>query len=299
MKSIVVGDGTLGVVLRKALEADGLSLRHPEGVLGDRLEPALANASLVINAAGPRLRPGLAGGDYLREHVGIATTIARSLPAGAHLVHIGSASVYGSRRGPIGADTSEDPGSFPSPMHAWAKLSGELAARAICRERGVRVTVLRPPVVYGPGIESGLDSMMTLAERRGVVINLEPASLPQQLVHIDLFVRAVRAVIASHREWSRPIPIADPFVITNGEITDALRRQARRPIKVSVPLDLMRNVLEHWPGWPERDGPLRLVALGVVGVGITFDMTETFASLGIDASEFTRERMMTPYLERT
>jgi nucleoside-diphosphate-sugar epimerase len=221
--AFVGADGALGTALAGALGARLVSLRCP-----DMTEAApiadLAEADVVINAAGPRHHPGLRWSDYLREHVGTAARVARSLRPGAYLVQVGSAAVFGARRRAAGETTPEDPASFPTEAYAWAKLASEHAARAICRERGVALTVLRPTVVYGPGAGGVLSTLRAMASR-GVRAVLSPAAVRQHFVHVDLLGRVLEALVRGGARGDLPmLVVADPFVLTAADVNEALRR---------------------------------------------------------------------------
>ena len=79
VRSIVVAgsDGELGRLVRAQLDARGLELRCPQPVQGGAL-PEVADVDVVINLAGPRVRPGLDWPDYFREHVANSRLDSRS-----------------------------------------------------------------------------------------------------------------------------------------------------------------------------------------------------------------------------
>lgn len=294
---VVVGaDGVLGGLLVRRLEgARGVSLRHP-GALLDGHVPEVAEAAVVIDVSGPRVRPELGWCDYLREHVGTSGEIARSMRPGAHLVHVSSASVYGARPGVLSAEAAEAPVLFPNPSYAWAKLAGELSARAIARERGVRLSVLRFPVVYGPGVDSAIDTLVKVA-RRGVLLHLEPAFLRQHLLHSELLVRAIERV-AERGPLARGLAIvADPFVLRNADLTAAVERRFRPKVRVGVPLGMTTRLLRGWPGFPERDAPKKLAAFGVLGLNTAFEWKPAFDELGLDAEEFAKAKTFDAYVD--
>ena len=71
--------------------------------------------------------------------------------------------VYGARGALLTTDDIEAPARFPAPAYACAKLAAEAEVRTLSRARGVHVTVLRPSMVYGPSIDSALESVLRLA----------------------------------------------------------------------------------------------------------------------------------------
>jgi nucleoside-diphosphate-sugar epimerase len=295
---VVVGsDGALGGVLVGALGAHGVALRHPSETLalevGDARLGDVAEAGFVVNVSGPRVRPGLGWNDYLREHVGTASAVACAMRPGSHLVHFGSAAVYGKRSGVIRSSSPEAPASFPNPSYAWAKLAGELAVRAICRERGVGLTVLRPTMVYGAGVTSALDTVLSLA-RRGVRLDLRPAGVRQHGLSVDLLVAIVERLEAAGPQ-NRTLIACDPFVFTNGDLDVAVRSRFR-VLSVPAPVSWADRLLRRWPLFPDREPPGALAALAFLGLDNEFDGRDCFDLLGIDDRRFARSRTLDVYL---
>jgi len=287
MTVLVVGKGgTLGAALAGRLEAEAIELRASDPREAS-LVAEVARASVVVNASGPRVRPGLAFEDYFREHVGVAARVVRSMQPGAHLVHVSSTAVFGARGTRLAAGDPEAPTLFPSSAYACAKLAAEAQVRALARERKIRVTVLRPSMVYGPGIDSALASILRLSAR-GIGLTLAPARLRQHLVHVDLFVDAVsRAALTTPREGERLLLVADPFVLTNADLAPP------RGVPLTIPLGLTSAVGEL----ARRGGAsiLPLEALEVLAIDNEFEWRPLFEELGLDEARYARERTFDPY----
>jgi nucleoside-diphosphate-sugar epimerase len=295
--ALVVGSaGALGRLLCERLTAKGLDRRHPGASFVSGVDAEIERGSVVINVAGPRIRPHLGWSEYMREHVALSSLVARSMRSGTHLIHVSSAAVYGSRTDTIGVDTPEAPELFPSPSYAWAKLAGELAARAIAAERGVRITVVRFPVVYGPGVESGVDSLMRYA-RRGLRLELAPRGMRQHMLHSGLLVHAFKRIIEDGVVLPRPLVLADPFVLTNADLNEAIAGRGWRAARVPIRLDRAAMLVRRWPGFPQLDAPVKLASLGVFGVDTAFDHRPAFEALGLDVEEFTRDRTFDAFVQ--
>lgn len=285
--AVAGADGTLGRVLTARLGARGVQVRCPDP-RDDRPLPELADADVVVNAAGPRVRPGLGWSDYFREHVGVTTTVVRSMRPGARLVHLSSTAVFGARGETVGPTSREAPTAFPSAAYASAKLAAETAARALGAARGLEVTVLRPSMVYGPGVDSALGSIAR-ALRRGVVLRLTPASLRQHLAHIELLVRAVSRA-ATVPPVALPLVVADPFVLTNADLTPIGGRGVPLWLDVRA-AEAGRTLLERVLGVAS----LTMDALAVLAIDNEFDVAPTWRALRIDPSDFRREVTFDPY----
>ena len=292
MTVLVVGKGgTLGAVLAERLQAEAIELRarSPDGGEDARdLAARIAHASVIVNAGGPRVRPGLGWADYFREHVGVTARIVRSMQPGSHLVQISSTAVFGARGSLLSAADVEAPTLFPNAAYACAKLAAEMEGRALARERRIRVTVLRPSMVYGPGLDSALESIRRLS-RRGVRLRLLPAKGRQHLVHIDLLAEVVaRATLTTPRDGERVLLVADPFVLENADLLP------KAGATVSVPLvaaSLLHGLARRLGASP----PLAVDALAVLGIDNEFDWRPAFEELGLDVERFARDQTFEPY----
>ena len=286
MEILVVGKGgTLGAALARRLDCPAIELRATDPLDGSPVSE-VGRADVVVNASGPRVRPGLDWADYFREHVGVAARVMRSMRPGAHVVHVSSCAVYGARGALLGPDDREAPTLFPSQAYACAKLAAESEVRALGRSRGVRVTVLRPSMVYGPGIESALDSIRRVSSR-GVSLRLVPARVRQHLLHVELFLDAVRSATTRPPDDERVLVLADPFVLTNSDLVP------RRGLPMVIPLGATSAIhaLARRFGW----APPSTEALAVLAMDNEFSWRPAFEVLELDPAAYARERTFDPY----
>ena len=287
MEILVVGKGgTLGAAIARRLDCAAIELRAADPRDGSPVGE-VARADVLVNASGPRVRPGLDWADYFREHVGVASRVMRSMRPGAHVIHIGSCAVYGARGALLATDDLEAPTLFPSQAYACAKLAAEAEVRALGRSRGVRVTVLRPSMVYGPGIESALDSILRLSSR-GVSLRFKPAHVRQHLVHVELLLDAVRSATTRPPDDERVLLLADPFVLTN---SDLVPRRAGLPVVVPLGATSALHALARRTGW----APSSTEALAVLAMDNEFTWRPAFDALDLDPAQYARERTFDPY----
>ncbi len=135
----------------RALRALGTTVTLAPGALHDRraLAAAFAGCRCVVNCAARAddwgRRP-----DFERDNVaGAVNVIEAAARAGVdHVVHLSTANAGGYGRRDMD-ETSRGKRS-PSP-YSRSKLAAEHAARVRAAGHGVRLTILRPSAVYGPG----------------------------------------------------------------------------------------------------------------------------------------------------
>ena len=102
--------------------------------------------------------------DALRREARAAANLARAAAyAGAHrIVYLSSIKAMGEATPPGAAFTAEqEPG--PEDAYGRAKLATELALADIASGTGIDLVVIRPPLVYGPGVGANFAALIRLA----------------------------------------------------------------------------------------------------------------------------------------
>jgi UDP-glucose 4-epimerase len=161
---------------------------------------------------------------------------------------------------------TEDDAARPTKVYGRAKLAAEDAVRA----SGVRYTILRPMLVYGPNAKGNIARLGWLA---GLPVPLPFASLtaPRSLLALDNLISAIRFAIEDDRAANETFIVADAETITVAEIVAILRAASgRRPALVPVPPGLMAiaaNLLGRREQWDQLAGslvasPAKLMAAG-------------------------------------
>jgi nucleoside-diphosphate-sugar epimerase len=293
-ETVVVGaDGTLGALIVERLKARGVTLRCKDMTREEPLQ--FERGATVIHAAGPRARAGLDWADYFREHLGTSRTIVRAMQPGSHLIHLSSTAVFGARGMHLDCDSPESPLLFPMPAYACAKYAAELAVRALCEEKGIKLTVLRLSMVYGPGIDSALESLRKMAAR-GIRLVLKPGSLRQHLLSVELLVHGLMQTCRCGALGPRPLILADPFSVTNAEINALIAHLYPKALPMAVPLDRFGKVAKRWKRMPEFKMTMPLASFAVLAIDNEFAWQPAFQAMEINPSEFQRACTLDRYL---
>jgi nucleoside-diphosphate-sugar epimerase len=158
--------------------------------------------------------------EYRRVNVEGTLHLARAaVQAGVRrFVFVSSIKVNGETSGssPFRADQRPT----PSDPYGVSKLEAEQGLLALRASDGLEVAIVRPPVVYGPGVKANFRSMMRLLHR-GLPLPLGSADARRSLVAVenlaDLLVRC-----AVH-----PAADGQTFLVSDGEdlsVSELLRR---------------------------------------------------------------------------
>lgn len=182
----------------------GISRRLIVGELGpatDWRDTFAADDTVVHLAA--RAHQGddaLARAEFQRVNViGTARMLEAARAAGvAHVVYMSSAKVYGERSPPAGHGEPRawHAADHPQPVGPYgeSKLAAETLLRTQCAEAGIALTILRPPLVYGPGNKANLHALLRAIDR-GWPLPLASIRNRRSLVYVDNLADLVLRVI--------------------------------------------------------------------------------------------------------
>jgi UDP-glucose 4-epimerase len=177
-------NGFIGSHLVPALERNGWSVRRAlrtpiagaDDVLVETLGPttdwrhALAGADAVVHLAARVHRSGEEHADQLYHGVNVDGTLhlARcAAAAGVHqFVFVSSILVNGRSNEGRGAFSETDV-LTPRGVYGRSKAAAELGLQAMATDGGMRITVVRPPLVYGAGAKGNF-RLLAQAVARGI-----------------------------------------------------------------------------------------------------------------------------------
>jgi nucleoside-diphosphate-sugar epimerase len=229
--------------------------------------PLLSGIDAVVHLAGiAHAGPGIAEERYDRvNHHATAALAAAARDAGVRRVVFVSS--IRAQTGPAAGDVvSERDAPHPTDAYGRSKLAAE---RAVAQS-GVPFTILRPVLVYGPGVKGNLRALMRLA---GLPIPLPFGAIESRrsLVSLANLASAIGFVLREDACAGETYLIADPAPVTIGEIVTALRRgRGKPPGLVAVPEALLRFALTaagRGANWEQINGglvadPAKLMAAG-------------------------------------
>ena len=225
-----------GFVVRAAVRRAGrLPARLSEdeivvpGDIGPGTEwgPVLEGVSAVVHLAGRVhvLRETVLDpqGEFYKANVDGTERLARAA-ASARVRRF----VYVSSIGVNGKSTHGRPfteGYTPSPHNSYAisKWEAEQSLRRVAEETGLGVTVLRPPLIYGPGVKANFLRLMRLVNR-GLPLPLRSIDNRRSLIYVANLANAI-AVCLDH-----PKAAGETFLVSDGEdvsTPELIRRIAR------------------------------------------------------------------------
>lgn len=240
------GHSVCGAIRSHARLAAGLEAR-PAGRLAAEGEwgPALTGCDAVVHLAARVHVMHDTATDPLAEFraANVAGTLRLAEQAAAaglgHMVFLSSIKANGEETidVPFGPDNAA-----PVDPYGISKLEAEHGLADIAARTGMAVTVLRPPLVYGPGVKGNFRSLIGLIDR-GLPLPLGLVSNRRSLIGIGNLCDAVHACLAHPPAPGslRTFTLADSEAVSSGELVRRLAHALGRPARLlPVPPALMR-----------------------------------------------------------
>lgn len=162
--------------------------------------------------------------DFRRVNVAGTLNLARQAVAAGvkRFIFISSIKVNGEST-PLGQPYSADALVAPIDPYGISKHEAELGLRKIAEETGLEVVIIRPVLVYGPGVKANFLSMMQWLYK-GIPLPLGAIHNKRSLVAIDNLVDLIVTCI------EHPAAANQTFLVSDGEdlsTTELLRCTAR------------------------------------------------------------------------
>jgi dihydroflavonol-4-reductase len=231
--AVTGASGFIGRHLVEHLGARGtdvVAVRRPFEI--DTLREALHGADAVVHLAG--VVSAVHERDYVSANVDGTRAVAEAARvAGVPMIHVSSLAAAGpaSPRAPRSEDDA------PAPINAYgrSKLAGE---RVVAAADGLRWTILRPGVVYGPR-DRALLPMFRLAER-GILPLVGRTDAAYTFIHVADLVRVIAAAV--DRPAERDILfVGHPVPVTTRDLLEGVRAASSvRGRIVRIPLAITR-----------------------------------------------------------
>lgn len=263
MKVFVTGvSGFVGRALCVTLSRSGHSVRgalrqiEGTGVLSEGVElvevgqinaetdweAALAGCDLVVHLAARVHVMGDKASDPLAEFREVNTEATLNLARQAsqagvkRFVFISTIKVNGE-----GCDAAYRETDVPAPEDAYAisKWEAEQGLQRIARETGLEVVILRPPLVYGPGVKANFLRLMK-AIQRGWPLPLGAIHNRRSLLYLGNFVDAIRLCVEHPAAAGQTFLLDDGQAVSTPELIRAVARAMGRPARLlAVPVGVL------------------------------------------------------------
>lgn len=212
---------------RSSTRLSGLCSVQPLDLAAPQTFPALGGVQVVVHAAARVHVMNETAVDALSEfrEVNVQGTLRLARHAAdsgvKRFIFISSIKVSGENTERDKPFTADDPAN-PTDPYGISKFEAEEALKALAHETGMEVVIIRPPLVYGPGVKANFLSMLNWLDR-GIPLPLGAIDNRRSLVSIGNLVDLIVTCL------THPAAANQTFLVSDGEdlsISDLLRRLA-------------------------------------------------------------------------
>lgn len=233
-------------------------VEHPDLSQAVDWTPLLAGVDQVVHLAGIAHAGGVAPELYDRVNRQ-ATAALASAAARTGVRRFVFVSSIRAQSGPA-ADHALTERDRAEPTDAYGR--SKLAAEAAVRAAGVPFTILRPVLLYGPGVKGNFALILRAACSRWP-LPLQDFVNRRSLLGIDNFISALRFVLSTPATAGETYVVADPGIpLRLADVVATVREaQGRWPLIVPMPthyLELPLRLMRHHDLWERLAGNLRV-----------------------------------------
>ena len=254
MKTLITGaNGLVGQALCSALDQTGYEtiravrtqLTAKDTQVGEinrntQWETVLSSGiDAVVHLAAhlPSLDTPLADQGNIFHEVNTAGTINLARQCAQHgvkrFIFVSTVKVLGENRDqPYSADDL----ALPVDAYAISKWEAEQALWEIAAETGMEVVVLRPPLVYGPGVKGNLLSLIQAIDQRKP-LPLGAIQNKRSLIYVGNLVDVIRLCLEHPNAAGKTYVVSDGEDISTPELVRRIAQAlGRKPFLVSLPV---------------------------------------------------------------
>lgn len=154
-------------------------------------------------------------------------------------VFLSSIKVNGEATSP-GHPFTEQDGPAPQDPYGRSKLEAEQALMALAESSAMEVVIIRPPLVYGPGVKANFRTMMRWLAK-GIPLPLASVDNRRSLVGIDNLVDLISTCLVHPKAGNQVFLAADGHALSTPELLRTLSAaMGRRAVLFPVPVRILQ-----------------------------------------------------------
>jgi nucleoside-diphosphate-sugar epimerase len=199
---------------------------------------------LVSYSPAPQSSASEQAAAYHRINVDGSAALARAAAAAGvrRFIYLSTIKVNGEMT------TADRPYTFESPprpedAYGRSKWQAEQLLQAIAGDGSLELLILRPPLVYGPGVRGNFLALLRLVER-GLPLPLRCVRNRRSLLYVKNLADAVGHALASPRWTAQTYLLSDGEDLSTPELIRRIAAQMARPARLwPVPVPVLRAAL--------------------------------------------------------
>lgn len=127
----------------------------------------------------------------------------------------------------------------PKDPYGISKYEAEIGLRKIANETGMEVVIIRPPLVYGPGVKANFEAMMTLMNK-GIPLPFGAINNQRSLVYIDNLVSLILTCCEHPGAVNKTFLVSDDEDVSTTRLMQQIAKSMGKPSRlIPVPQRLI------------------------------------------------------------
>lgn len=154
-------------------------------------------------------------------------------------IFISSIKVNGERTARGHSFTADD-APFPEDAYGQSKAEAEFGLKEIAVETGMELTIIRPPLVYGPGVKGNFSSLLRWVTR-GVPLPLGAVTDNRRsLVALDNLVDLILTCVDHPKAANQTFLVSDGEDLSTADLLRRIGKSLNRPARlIPVPVSIL------------------------------------------------------------
>jgi nucleoside-diphosphate-sugar epimerase len=209
---------------------------------------SVGQVDTVIHTAGLAHRFGnINESDYRQVNVDGVTNVATlAVTLGAkHLVVFSSTLVYG-RHSEKGDAITEDAECRPADDYGRSKLCGEIAAKVVCSQNNIELTILRPSPIVGEGGKGNFNRLIKAIDKRMFVMVGDGENL-KSLIYVGDVAKAAVKVIEQKGNSAQIYNLVGGEMRVIDIVKTVESSLGRTLLPIKIPAKPLKLMLHHAP----------------------------------------------------
>ena len=157
----------------------------------------------------------------------------------------------------------------PQDHYGISKLEAEQALFRIAAETGMEVVILRPPMVYGPGVKGNFLRLLKIVDS-GIPLPFSLVNNQRSFIYLNNLTGVIAACLTDPAAVGRTYMVSDGEDISTAQLITQMAHALEKPVRL-------------WPC------PLRLMKLAGILVGKSDDISKLLGSLCINSNKIRDE----------
>ncbi len=194
---------------------------------------ALADTDAVVHAAAmTSLTPGTLPARLLAVNVAAAVALARQAASAGvrRFMFLSSIKVNGEETAPGCPFTAQD---LPAPqdLYGRSKRDAERALRALADDTGLELVIIRPPLIYGPGVGGNFAQLVRWVAR-GIPLPFAAVNNKRTLLALPNLVDLIKAALAHAGAANQTLLAGDGEDFSTPQLLTSIGKALGRPARL-------------------------------------------------------------------